>query len=159
MDCDVGEWVGAIVDLLSLKQDREESIRQFAARIAGKASILEGTEKSQVDFINKILKLAVLNGINDGEIKKDVLGIYGLDNKSFEELIDIIEKKDMAVRSLSGSQGSSVLDVPDEDENNMRDHVHDDERKQHVHDEVDEAVKANKGPITSKCSHSYLWLG
>ena len=50
-----------------------------------------------------LLKLVILTGMSDEDNKKNVMGIDGLDGKTLNQTIAIIETKEMAARSISGS--------------------------------------------------------
>ena len=50
-----------------------------------------------------MVKLVILTGMSDEDIKKDVMGIDGLDGKTLNQTIAIIETKEMATRFISGS--------------------------------------------------------
>ena len=97
-------------ELLSMRQDHSEPIRQFASRALGKARNCRLTETctrtgcgTVINFSHKMVKLVVLTGMSDDDIKKDVLGTDDLDGKTLNETIAIIETKEMAARSISGA--------------------------------------------------------
>ena len=74
------------IELLSIRQDHTEPIRQFAAHALGKDRNCRPKEQctrtgcdTTIDFSQKMVKLVILTGMSDEDIKKDVMGIDGLD--------------------------------------------------------------------------------
>ena len=62
-----------------------------------------------VSFSDKMVKLVILSGISDEEIKKEVLGTENLDEKTLNETVALIETKEIAARSLLTSLYIGVL--------------------------------------------------
>ena len=95
-------------ELFSLKQDRGQSIRSFAAQVKGKAHTCAFSKQcgatgctQDVDYTEDIVKHVLLAGIVDEDIKREVLGLEGLDLKSLNDTISLIESKEMAARAMS----------------------------------------------------------
>ena len=105
------------MDLLSLKQDHGESVRNYLARITGKASTCGytmacsgGTCNVVNDFTSVIAKDILVHGLVDGEIRKDVVGWTDVDEKTVEETAAFIEGKEMARDSIATS--TSIAAAP-----------------------------------------------
>ena len=97
-------------EVLSLRQDHGQPIRSYAAKVKGKAQTCAFTKKctatdcqETVDYSEDIVKYVIITGIVDEDIKKDVLGYEGLDSKSLNDTISIIENKEMAARAMNPS--------------------------------------------------------
>ena len=97
-------------DLLSLSQDRGQPIRSFAAKVKGKAHTCAFSKQcsnpdcaQDVDYTDDIVKHVLLAGIVDEDIKREVLGLPNLDQKSLNDTISLIENKEMAARAMSAS--------------------------------------------------------
>ena len=93
-----------------MRQDHTEPIRQFAARALCKGRYCSLTKQctrtgcdTTISFSQNLIKLVILTGISDEDNKKDPMGIDGLDGKTLNQTIAIIEIKEMAARSFSGS--------------------------------------------------------
>ena len=54
-----------------------------------------------VDYTDEMVKYVILSGISDEDIKKEVLGIPDLDEKTLKDTVTTIEKKEMASRVIS----------------------------------------------------------
>ena len=98
-------------ELFSMRQDRGQPIRSFAANVRGKAHTCSFSKKcgtptcaSPVDYTDDIVKYVLLAGVADEEIKRDVLGLGSdLDLKSLNDTISLIESKEMAARAMSST--------------------------------------------------------
>ena len=109
-------------ELLSIKQEHAEPIRQFHARAWGKARscILRKTCdcgcNKEVDYSDHLIKMVVLNGIYDEDIRKEVLGMTTLDDLNLNDTVGLIETKECASRSVlnnsvnTGRQDASYAD-------------------------------------------------
>ena len=102
------------VILQGMHQDRDEGIRNFAARLHGQADICKFTEQctcgTTVNFTNQIVRDTLIRGLADSEIRQGVLG-HADQNLSLEDTIKLIEAKDSGKRSeasLIGSENASV---------------------------------------------------
>ena len=93
----------ARVTLHNMKQDREEPIRTFAARVRGQAHICKFSQACptcnlEVSYTDSIIRDVLTRGINDQEIQLDLLGNAKQD-MSLEETIAFIEAKESGKRS------------------------------------------------------------
>ena len=103
-------------ELFSMKQEHSEPVRSFVARQKGKARSCKLNQKCQnceteVDFSDRVVKTVMLNGLCDEDVKREVLGDSGLDEKSLEDTVKLVEAKEVALRSVVGvksEQSSSV---------------------------------------------------
>jgi len=96
---------------LTLHQDHGQPIRSFAAKVNGKANTCAFHKNCTrnvctqvVDYTDEMVKYVILSGIADEDIKKEVLGVPDLDDKSLNDTITIIENKEMAIRAISQPQ-------------------------------------------------------
>ena len=91
-------------ELLEMKQLRDEPFRKFASRVRGKAEICEYTidvtcsctRINNVNFTDHIMRDVLLAGIYDADIRREMFGIDQLLQKSINEVIAMVEKKEMA---------------------------------------------------------------
>ena len=95
-------------ELFSMKQDHSEPVRSFAARQKGKARSCKLIQKctncdATVDFSDRVVKTVMLNGLCNEDVRKEVLGDSGLDEKSLEDTIKLVEAKEAALRSTGGA--------------------------------------------------------
>ena len=99
--------------LHNMRQDRDEAIRSFGARIKGQAGICKYTIKCQreacnadIDYTDAILRDVLARGIADQEIQLDLLGGQNQD-MSLEDMLKFVEAKESGKRSAS-----RLLDPP-----------------------------------------------
>ncbi len=95
----------ARVSLHNMKQDRDETVRSFIARIKGQADICKYIIKchgcqADVDFTEPILQDILAKGIADQEIQLDLLGDVN-QRMSLEEMVEFVEAKESGKRSAS----------------------------------------------------------
>ena len=95
----------ARVTLLNMRQDREETIRSYSARLRGQAGICKYTVNcsgcnNTVDYTEEMVKDAVTRGISDQDIQLDLLGERNQD-MTLEEVLKFIEAKEIGKRSAS----------------------------------------------------------
>ena len=64
----------------------------------------EGTCRKMVDYTEEMVKYVIISGIVNEDIKKDVLAQKGLNDKSLNDTISLIENKEMAVRAMTPSK-------------------------------------------------------
>ena len=94
-------------ELIALKQDHGQPIRSYSAQLKGKArtcSLFKACGCGQrVDYTDEIVKMVILNGISNNDIQQEVLGTPGIDDKSLNDTISLIENKEMAARAMLNS--------------------------------------------------------
>ena len=104
----------ARVQLLSLKQDRDEAIRSFAAKLRGQSSICQFTkavtcrcgQAVEIDYSEDIIRDTLIRGLEDDEIRLDILGQCRQD-LSLDDTLLFIEAKESGKRSASLLNGST----------------------------------------------------
>ena len=104
----------ARVNLHSMRQDRDEPVRAFGARVKGQAGICKFSTKcpscnTDVNYTDCIIKDVVMKGIADQEIQLDLLGERDQD-MSLDDLLQYIEAKESGKRSASRLYESSPID-------------------------------------------------
>ena len=99
--------------LYNMRQDRDEAIRSFGARIKGQAGICKYTTtcprdacNADIDYTDAILRDVLARGIADQEIQLDLLGDQN-QNMSLEDMLRFVEAKESGKRSAS-----RLLDPP-----------------------------------------------
>ena len=94
----------ARVNLNQLKQDRDEPMRSFCARLRGQASVCKflincPCEPSvEVDFSDQMVRDALINGLEDEEIRLDILA-QSKQNMTLDEVLQLAEAKESGKRS------------------------------------------------------------
>ena len=102
-----------------MRQDHTEPVRHFAARIKGKAingkfgknvtCSREGCEQSTaVDFTDDIVKMVLLAGLSDDDVKREVLANEKLENMSLEQTISTVEIREQALRLLNKTPANAA---------------------------------------------------
>ena len=95
----------ARVTLHNMRQDRDEPIRAFGARLRGQAGVCKFTVTcancdSEVNYTEAILRDVLCRGLDDPEIQLDLLGDKNL-NMTLEQVFQFIEAKESGKRSAS----------------------------------------------------------
>ena len=103
----------ARVQLHNMKQDRDETVRSFCARLRGVCKFLVDCPHclTEVNYTESILRDVVTRGLTDEEIQLDLLGERN-QNMSLEEVLQFIEAKESGRRSagqLSQSLGAEAI--------------------------------------------------
>ena len=93
----------ARVQLSDMRQDRDEAIRTFGARLRGQASVCKFTVacpscNNDVPYTHHILRDVLIKGLADHEIQLDLLGDTNQD-MSLEEVFQFVEAKEAGKRS------------------------------------------------------------
>ena len=93
----------ARVQLSDMRQDRDEAIRSFGARLRGQASVCKFTIacpscSNDVNYTDNILRDVLIKGLADNEIQLDLLGDKNQD-MSLEEVFQFVEAKEAGKRS------------------------------------------------------------
>ena len=91
------------VQLQQMRQDRDEPVRAFAARLRGQAGVCNywvdcGTCGTEVDYSNTMIRDVLIRGLNDEEIRLDILGESRQD-MSLEDALQFVEAKESGKRS------------------------------------------------------------
>ena len=95
----------ARVALYEMKQERDEPIRSFGARIRGQAGICKylmdcPTCTNEVNYTNTILRDVTVMGIADPDIQLDLLSDKN-QNMTLEEIFQFVDAKEAGKRSAS----------------------------------------------------------
>ena len=95
----------ARVQLHQMRQDRDEPIRCFGARLRGQAGICKFTMKcpscnSDVNYTDAILRDVLTHGVADPDIQLDLLSDQN-QNMTLEQVTQLIEAKESGKRSAS----------------------------------------------------------
>ena len=95
----------ARVTLHNMRQDRDETVRSFGARLQGQANICKFVVKcpgcsEDVDYTEAIMRDVLSRGLADPEIQMDLLGDKKQD-MTLEEVFQFVEAKEAGKRSAS----------------------------------------------------------
>ena len=95
----------ARVTLFEMKQDRDEPIRSFDARVRGQANVCKYTVScpscdEEVNYTNQILRDALTRGVADQDIQLDLLSDTNQD-MTLEEVFQFIERKEAGKSSAN----------------------------------------------------------
>ena len=97
----------ARVQLQQMRQDRDEPVRAFAARLRGQAGVCSfnikcssDTCEASIDYSDVMVRDALIRGLNDEEIRLDILGESRQD-MSLEDALCYVEAKESGKRSAS----------------------------------------------------------
>ena len=94
-------------ELVRMQQERDESFRAFAARVRGKAEtcayITKCTCLCEVDFTDSIIRDVLIAGIADLDIRREVLGTSAILERAVNDVISLVEGKEMARNALPSS--------------------------------------------------------
>lgn len=100
----------ARVQLQHMRQDRDEPVRAFAARLRGQAGICnfriecsEDTCEAIIDYSSVMVRDALIRGMEDEDIRLDILGDPNQD-LSLEDVLKYVEAKESGKRSASRLQ-------------------------------------------------------
>ena len=103
----------ARVELHVMRQNQDESVRSFGARVKGQASICKQVVpcpncEHEVSYSNEVIKDVIVRGINDDEIRLDILSDKNRE-MSLEEVVSFIEAKESGKRSANKLQQNSHI--------------------------------------------------
>ena len=104
----------ARVQLQQLRQDRDEPIRAFAARLKGQASICKFvrqcscTPPSDVDYTSDIVRDCLIHGLYDDDIRLEILGQENQE-MTLDQVLQISEAKESGKRSSNLLQGGAPV--------------------------------------------------
>ena len=99
-------------DLMQMCQRRDEAFRSFAARVRGKADTCAFSADCQcgqkVDYTDHMIRDTLLKGICDVEIRREVLGTANILTTAINDVIALVESKEMARNAAPISDVSAV---------------------------------------------------
>ena len=95
----------ARVTLHNMRQDRDEPIRAYGARLRGQASVSKFTQQctgceANVDYTEAIIKDVLCRGLENTEIQMDLLGDKNQD-MTMEQVLRFVKAKEAGKRSAS----------------------------------------------------------
>ncbi|KAJ8335347.1 hypothetical protein SKAU_G00386890 [Synaphobranchus kaupii] len=99
-------------ELLQLRQERDETFRAFTARVRGKAETCAYVTVCvcgvNVDYTDHIIRNVLVNGIHDSDIRRETLGTPDILEKPVNDVIALVENKEMARNAFPSSALSAV---------------------------------------------------
>ena len=99
-------------ELLQLRQERNEPFRAFTARVRVKAETCALTTMCEcernVDYTDHVIRDVLLNGISDTDIRREVLGTTNILQTPVNDVIALVENKEMARNALPSSTLTAV---------------------------------------------------
>ena len=99
-------------ELLQLRQEHDEPFRTFTAKVRGKAETCSYTASctcgASVDYTDHVIRDVILNGLYDTDIRREVLRIAGILETPINEIIALVESKEMARNALPSPSLSAV---------------------------------------------------
>ena len=99
-------------DLMQMCQRRDEAFRSFAAQVRGKADTCAFSAHCQcgqnVDYTDHMIRDTLLKGICDVEIRREVLGTANILTTAINDVIAIVESKEMVRNAAPISDVSAV---------------------------------------------------
>ena len=105
-------------ELVEMKQSPDELFRSFAARVRGKAETCQFNMKAKcdcnrdlvVDYTEPMIRDVLLAGISDPDIRREALGTDAIQLYTLNDLVALIETKEIARNSISpGSSSISAV--------------------------------------------------
>lgn len=95
----------ARVSLHNMRQDRDEPVRAYGARLRGQASVCKFAKKcttchTGVDYTEDMIKDVLCRGLDDSEIQMDLLGNRDQD-MTLEQVLSFVEAKQSGKRSAA----------------------------------------------------------
>ena len=105
----------ARVTLHNMRQDRDETVRSFGARLRGQADICKFITEcpacaADVNYTDAIMRDVLTRGIADSEIQLDLLGDKNQD-MGLEDVFQFIEAKEAGKRSASSLLDSHAVEA------------------------------------------------
>ena len=99
-------------ELLYLSQERDEAFPVFAAKVRGKADTcaFNATCKcgKNVDYTDHVIRDVLLNDLSDFDIRREVLWTKDILTKPINDVIALVENKEMARNALPSATLSSI---------------------------------------------------
>ena len=109
--------IGIVRDeLMQMHQANDESFRSFAAKVRGKAETGGFIENAKCpcgcnhtfpfDYTAHVIRDVLLAGIGCSDIKREILSMDGIHAKTTNELVGLVEQREMARNALSRRQSA-----------------------------------------------------
>ena len=136
----------ARVTLHNMRQDRDEAVRSFGARLRGQAGICKFTVNCptcnlDVDYTEPILRDVLTRGIEDNEIQLELLGNTQQD-MTLEQVFQFVETKESGKRSASLLVNSQSTDASSSYKQNVVTQL----RRKHIEQAVGKSNTAQNKP-------------
>ena len=91
-------------ELMNMSQQRDEQFRIFASRVRGKAETCNYKTRCScnniIDFTDSIIRDILIAGIEDSDIRREVLGVKDILDTPINDIISLVESKEMARDAL-----------------------------------------------------------
>ena len=127
-------------ELLQMNQDSGEGIRNFLLRVKGKAITCKfkikcphnhtaSTNQVYVDYTDEMIRHVILNGLYDDDIKRDIFSEANLDSMLVNDLVSVIEGKELARDATQLPNASSISQFRKKQKEDAKMHDHDREGK------------------------------
>ena len=118
-------------DVLDMRQKRDQNFRSFAAMVRGKAetcafvtqNLCDCGRNNNVDYADKIISDVLISGIYDVEIRREILGIDGVTDRSVNDVISLVEKREMARDANMVSIDSSAISAYKQEGKKVQEHI------------------------------------
>ena len=105
--------------MINAKQERDEPVRQFVARLRGLAAVCDLTEtctlSKKVSAVDKWVRLSLIGGLNDEDTKQEVLS--RVDEMTLDATVTFVEPRETdrsATKILGGKMSSTVVNQEQE---------------------------------------------
>lgn len=109
-------------NLMAMKQEHGQTFREFNAHVRAIAATCaysvrcphqccntENAVKEAVDYTSLVVKDILISGIEDVDIRKDVLSMRDLDAKSDKDIVTFVEEKEIARNALQMSSNNAGI--------------------------------------------------
>ena len=110
-------------ELFQMRQERDESFRSYAARVRGKAETCSYTTKCTceltINFTDIIVRDVLIAGIADLDIRREILGIDSVLDKSLTDVITLVESREMARNALPTSSSLDAMSAFKKSKNSL----------------------------------------
>ena len=114
--------------LLTKRQNKEEGVRGFAARLRGKAKVYKFSRNCShnpfetVNYTDDMVRDALIRGLGDSDIQQDVLG-HNNQDMTLKDTIEVIEAKEVGKQSQATLQNPSAATVSAYKQADQKQHV------------------------------------
>ena len=103
-------------ELVAMLQSPDEAFHAFSARVRGKAETCAFTVAAEcpcglnniVDYTDETIRDVLLAGIADLDIRREALGVEGLQLRTVNDVIGFVEGREMARNALPSTMNSAI---------------------------------------------------
>lgn len=101
--------------LMAMRQDRDEPIRAYCARVRGQAAVCQYAIScpdctTEIDYADNIIRDVIAHGLDDKNIQLELLS-YASSDPTLEEVLHFVEKKEAGKRSASKFGSTAYVDT------------------------------------------------